>query len=316
MRVGHSLFAALLFCSVISLMSSAETTTYGSNDVYEVVLKAANDGNASAQSEIGKRFARNTNPPDYDNAIIWFRKAAEQGFPSAQRNLGIGYLDGLGVAKDEAEAVRWFRKAAEQGLASAQRVLAECYLEGQGVSKDKEEAVKWFQRAAAQGDEFSQERCRELNSTQYPSAKTRHAIGGVAALGARPEEMGSGLPVVVLSLPKGFYSLGNPFCFKYPETGEYAYYGNKKEFGIKYYQNVFLNGDLKKPAYLMMLKPKSSEACEYLQTSEEKVLVAIVRSTFVTVVKGKDMDREAFRDGLCLPPGLKRGLYFRGFVIK
>jgi hypothetical protein len=280
MRVGHSLFAAMLFCSVISLMSSAETTTYSSNDVYEVVLKAAKDGNASAQSEIGKRFARNANPPDYDNAIIWFRKAAEQGFPSAQRNLGIGYLDGLGVAKDEAEAVRW------------------------------------FQRAAAQGDEFSQEKCRELNSTQYLSTQTRHAIGGVPALGGRPQDTGSGLPVVAPTLPKGFYTLGKPFCFKYPETGEYAYYGNKKEFGIKCYQNVFLNGDLKKPAYLMMLKPKSSEACEYLQTSEEKVLVAIVRSTFVTVVKGKDMDREAFRDGLCLPPGLKRGLYFRGFVIK
>ncbi|MEI2727129.1 MAG: SEL1-like repeat protein [Verrucomicrobiota bacterium] len=35
--------------------------------------------------------------------------------PLAAYNLGNHYADGQGVAKDAAEAVIWFRKAAEQG---------------------------------------------------------------------------------------------------------------------------------------------------------------------------------------------------------
>ena len=50
----------------------------------------------------------------------WFRLAAEQGFATAQYNLGVMYDKGEGVLKDEAEAVRWFQLAAEQGNATAQ----------------------------------------------------------------------------------------------------------------------------------------------------------------------------------------------------
>ena len=40
-------------------------------------------------------------------------------------------------AKDKAEAVKWFSKAAEQGHAVAQYNLGECYLNGCGVAKDE-----------------------------------------------------------------------------------------------------------------------------------------------------------------------------------
>ena len=46
--------------------------------------------------------------------------AAEQGFATAQYNLGIMYANGEGVPQDDAEAVKWSRLAAEQGYASAQ----------------------------------------------------------------------------------------------------------------------------------------------------------------------------------------------------
>ena len=44
----------------------------------------------------------------------WFRRAAEQGMPHAQVNLGYSYETGTGVARDAVKAVAWYRRAAEQ----------------------------------------------------------------------------------------------------------------------------------------------------------------------------------------------------------
>jgi TPR repeat protein len=51
------------------------------------------------------------------------------------------------------DAVTYFRKAAEQGASIAQKALANCYLEGHGVSKSKTQALHWYKKAAEQGDE-------------------------------------------------------------------------------------------------------------------------------------------------------------------
>jgi TPR repeat protein len=43
---------------------------------------------------------------------------------SAQNNIGLSYLHGLGVSKDKNKAFEWFEKAAKQGLSYAQSELA------------------------------------------------------------------------------------------------------------------------------------------------------------------------------------------------
>jgi TPR repeat protein len=48
---------------------------------------------------------------DYAQAVIWFRKAAEQGDAVAQNNLGVMYANAKGVRRDSAQAVNWLRKA-------------------------------------------------------------------------------------------------------------------------------------------------------------------------------------------------------------
>ena len=48
---------------------------------------------------------------------------AEQGDALAQNNLGVAYANGEGVAEDDEEAVKWYRKAAEQGQADAIETL-------------------------------------------------------------------------------------------------------------------------------------------------------------------------------------------------
>ena len=122
---------------------------------------------------------------DMEQAIKWYRKAAEKGYAPAQYELGECYYKGEGVEKDMWEAFEWYhlaaengyagaiykvgmwfyrsndfvkafewyRSVAEQGFAHGQYMLGKFYAMGEGVEKDVTEAVKWYQKAAAQGDE-------------------------------------------------------------------------------------------------------------------------------------------------------------------
>jgi TPR repeat protein len=87
-------------------------------------------------------------------AVMWLRKAAEQGNAQAQFNLGCAYYFGSGVAKDHVEKAKWFRKAAQQGIAEAQWLLGESYYYGNGVAKDQVEGYAWV-NLGAMTDEFA-----------------------------------------------------------------------------------------------------------------------------------------------------------------
>jgi len=58
----------------------------------------------------------------------------------------------LGVSKDAGQAMVWYRKAADQGSAAGQFGVGLLYYEGSGVPRDVEEAKRWFTLAARQGD--------------------------------------------------------------------------------------------------------------------------------------------------------------------
>ncbi|MBT5049221.1 MAG: sel1 repeat family protein, partial [Rhodospirillaceae bacterium] len=87
---------------------------------------------------------------DVENAIRWYRVAAERGNSMAQLKLGLTYDDGDGVAKDQAEAAEWYLLAARQGDATAQRKLAYLYATGQGIEPDAAAAFDWYAEAAKQ----------------------------------------------------------------------------------------------------------------------------------------------------------------------
>ena len=53
-------------------------------------------------------------------AAAGYRKAAEQNDPAAQKKLGEIYRRGLGVPTDHDEAIKWFRRAADLGDGSAE----------------------------------------------------------------------------------------------------------------------------------------------------------------------------------------------------
>ena len=83
------------------------------------------------------------------------------------------YAIGDGVEKDAAEAVRYYRLAAEQGEFKSQCNLGLMYVQGLGVPKDHVLAYAWaYLGAANAGDEEKESvEIREDIGKSLPSAK-------------------------------------------------------------------------------------------------------------------------------------------------
>ncbi|WP_306258398.1 tetratricopeptide repeat protein [Pararhizobium sp. IMCC21322] len=125
--------------------------------------EAANKGVTDAQVDLGSmlRDGRGSEVSNENDraALELFRKAASTGNSRGQLDLGWSYDMGRGVALDDEEAVRWYKLAAEQGLAAAQNNLAMMYVEDEGVAKEgrnDETAVDWLRKAAEQGFALAQ----------------------------------------------------------------------------------------------------------------------------------------------------------------
>lgn len=73
------------------------------------------------------------------------------------------YMNGDGVAKDFEEALKWLSKSAEQGYPVAQFNIGKMYAEGKGVTKSADEARYWLEKAAAQGHEDARKELSKLN---------------------------------------------------------------------------------------------------------------------------------------------------------
>lgn len=112
--------------------------------------KAADQGQPEAQNALGYLYQTGRGvPQDVNEAVKWYRKSADQGDPNGQSNLGYMYREGMGVARDSNQAADWFRKSAEQGWAWGQAVLAHFYATGKGVPTDLVSACMWCSLAAA-----------------------------------------------------------------------------------------------------------------------------------------------------------------------
>jgi TPR repeat protein/serine/threonine protein kinase len=88
------------------------------------VQLAAARGDAWAQSDYGDYFADGIAiPQNFRQAVLWYRRSADQGYSPAQANLGLMHMHGSGVPPDWDVAVEWFRTAAAQGNYAAQENL-------------------------------------------------------------------------------------------------------------------------------------------------------------------------------------------------
>lgn len=156
---------AVLALLVLASGAWAQSTEATKPQSIDALRAQADKGDAQAQATLGFYFEYGLFvPKDCSQALFWYRKAAEQGWPGAQMRLGAQYLGGSRtggpieacVSKDLAEGAAWYRKAAEQGYANAQCDLGWLYETGSGVPKDYRLAAFWYRKAAEQGDADSQ----------------------------------------------------------------------------------------------------------------------------------------------------------------
>lgn len=114
---------------------------------------AAQGGLADAQFKVGQLYGRGEGVPiDKNEATKWYLKAAEKGHTEAQFYMGYRYAHGKGVTQSYTEAVKWFNKAAEKGNPDAMHGLGELYLKGTGVPQSRVDAYKWFNLSAVTGN--------------------------------------------------------------------------------------------------------------------------------------------------------------------
>ncbi len=82
---------------------------------------------------------------------------------AGQYCVGAMYFDGLaGYRNDKAEAFKWFRKAARNGEPTSQHNVGWMLIIGNGVKKDRVEGVYWLRQAARQNFEYAIAKLREL----------------------------------------------------------------------------------------------------------------------------------------------------------
>lgn len=114
---------------------------------------AAEQNYAEAQVQLGYLYELGAGVPKNDTAVVdLMSRAANAGNAEAQFNLALYRSQGrYGFAKDPDQAFVWAKRSADQGFAQAQRYVGACYEFGVGVPVNPSEAAVWYSKAAAQG---------------------------------------------------------------------------------------------------------------------------------------------------------------------
>lgn len=121
------------------------------------LTQLASAGNATAELLLGLNYLDGSGVAANEaEAARWFERSANQGNPIAQYRLGTLYERGRGVHADAAKAVQLYQAAAKAGNRKAMHNLAVAYAQGSGVQKDYNLAAQWFLKAADLGLSDSQ----------------------------------------------------------------------------------------------------------------------------------------------------------------
>ena len=108
---------------------------------------AAMKDNTEAQGYLSLLYV---NMEDYEKALLWGRKAAQMGDPTACTVLGRIFNEGLGIEIDHIQALKWYEGAADKGDADAQNIVGNMYSDKDLGVLDLKKAFKYYKKAAEQ----------------------------------------------------------------------------------------------------------------------------------------------------------------------
>lgn len=109
------------------------------------LAKTVGYGDSISQYELGRLFEEGSKVPrNYEKALYWYERAANQNRLEAMCAAAYMYLDGKGVEVNVDKAVDWYEKAAMQDYTPAQRKLYEIYSADQDKIPDLVKAYQWL----------------------------------------------------------------------------------------------------------------------------------------------------------------------------
>lgn len=108
--------------------------------------KSAEQGIADAQYAVAQLYVTLPDLPQEKKnlARAWLIRAAHAGFDTAELDIGVWLINGIGGKPDYKTGFEWLRIAANRGNVVAQNKLAHLYINAIGTGPDPVEAAKWY----------------------------------------------------------------------------------------------------------------------------------------------------------------------------
>src|SRR5262249_53942980 len=105
-----------------------------------------------ASSTIASLFADATDvDPDYEAALLWARRAAQQGLSEAQALIGNVLTSGPAALRDHTQAKYWYRRSSSAGCPQGSLGLGLALLRAGGDGVTLRHAAEEVRKAAAAG---------------------------------------------------------------------------------------------------------------------------------------------------------------------
>nr|WP_234900321.1 tetratricopeptide repeat protein [Rhizobium skierniewicense] len=108
--------------------------------------RSAEKGIADAQYAVSQIYWNLKDIPAAKKAKArdWLTRAAKAGFDTAQVDLGVWLINGVGGERNLEEGFRWLYGAAQRGNVVAQNKVAHLYIQALGTKPNPVEAAKWY----------------------------------------------------------------------------------------------------------------------------------------------------------------------------
>jgi TPR repeat protein len=120
---------------------------------------------AAGTSSLGVLYMSGAGVPrDEARGAVLFAAACDAGDMGACTNLGIATYEGQGTAKDGARALALFRKACDGDNAAGCAAIATMYEKGLGMPVDKNAAIELYRKACRNNDALACERLTTLGA--------------------------------------------------------------------------------------------------------------------------------------------------------
>lgn len=124
--------------------------------LYHLVSREVSRGNADAFNTMGYLFDNGLHVrQDYEEAVLWYMKAADLGCVRAVHNLGASYVEGKGIRANRTKGLKLLREAADRGIVYSWFYLGRLHAEGVHVRQDLKKARRCLETGCDKGCAYS-----------------------------------------------------------------------------------------------------------------------------------------------------------------